>query len=90
MLEGFIVSAPLTPLDKPGGGIRPIVVGTVWHRFVSKVATLIVRKTMNAYFKDFQFGVDTQGGAEAILHFTNKLVKCKGDVVGLFILLVDF
>ncbi|GKB82154.1 hypothetical protein Tco_0949049, partial [Tanacetum coccineum] len=28
MLGGYIASAPLTPLVKPGGGIRPIAVGT--------------------------------------------------------------
>ncbi|GKD40780.1 putative reverse transcriptase domain-containing protein [Tanacetum coccineum] len=36
MLGEYIASAPLTPLIKPGGGIRPIVVGTVWRRLVSK------------------------------------------------------
>ena len=45
---------------------------------------------MNAYFEDFQFGVGTQGGGEAILHSVNKLVECKGDDVGLSMLLVDF
>ena len=29
-LGGFIPSAPLTPLVKPGGGICPIADGTVW------------------------------------------------------------
>ena len=45
---------------------------------------------MNAFFQDFQFGVGTQGGAEAILHSINRLVEFKGDIVGLSILLVDF
>ncbi|GKA49189.1 putative reverse transcriptase domain-containing protein [Tanacetum coccineum] len=36
ILGEYIASAPLTPLVKPGGGIRPIVVGTVWRRLVSK------------------------------------------------------
>ncbi|GKB63474.1 putative reverse transcriptase domain-containing protein [Tanacetum coccineum] len=35
-LGEFIASAPLTPLVKPGGGLLPIVVGTVWRRLVSK------------------------------------------------------
>nr|GEV80210.1 hypothetical protein [Tanacetum cinerariifolium] len=37
MLGEYIASAPLTPLAKPGGGIRPIAVGTVWRRLVSKI-----------------------------------------------------
>ncbi|GKA84737.1 hypothetical protein Tco_0806391 [Tanacetum coccineum] len=35
-LGEYIASAPLTPLVKPGGGIRPIAVGTIWRRLVSK------------------------------------------------------
>ncbi|GJS62421.1 hypothetical protein Tco_0657205 [Tanacetum coccineum] len=34
----FVASAPLTPLLKPDNGIRPIAVGTIWRRFVSKVS----------------------------------------------------
>ncbi|GKA85973.1 hypothetical protein Tco_0807627 [Tanacetum coccineum] len=32
----FIASAPLCPLVKPGGGLRPIAVGTVWRRLLYK------------------------------------------------------
>ncbi|GKC34866.1 putative reverse transcriptase domain-containing protein, partial [Tanacetum coccineum] len=35
-LGEYIASAPLIPLVKPGGGIRPIAVGTFWRRLVSK------------------------------------------------------
>ncbi|GKC99107.1 hypothetical protein Tco_1169382 [Tanacetum coccineum] len=38
MLGEYIFSAPLTPLVKPGGGIHPINMGTVWRRIVSKVS----------------------------------------------------
>lgn len=34
-LGGYIASAPLTPLLKPGGGLRPITVGTIWRRLCS-------------------------------------------------------
>ncbi|MCI63979.1 hypothetical protein A2U01_0085236, partial [Trifolium medium] len=37
-LAEFVASEPLTPLLKPDGGIRPIAVGTIWRRLVSKVA----------------------------------------------------
>ena len=90
MLRGFIASAPLTSLVKPGGDIHLIVVGTVWWQLVSKVRVSVVGKTLHTYFEDFQFGVGTQGGGEAILHSVNRLVKCKGDVVGFSMLLVDF
>ncbi|GKB72959.1 hypothetical protein Tco_0934371 [Tanacetum coccineum] len=58
MLGEYINSAPLTPLVKPGGGVRPIA-----------------------------FGVGVPGGGEAILYAFNRLVKDRGDDVGLSMLL---
>ena len=48
-LAEFVASAPLTPLVKLDNGIRPIVVGTVWRRLVSKVAMKGVDKDMAKY-----------------------------------------
>ena len=89
-LGEYIASAPLTPLVKPGGGIRPIAVGTVWQRLVSKVASSSVGNSMNSYLQDFQFGVGIPGGCEAVLHSVNRLIESKGDEVGHSMLLVDF
>ncbi|GKA49601.1 RNA-directed DNA polymerase, eukaryota, reverse transcriptase zinc-binding domain protein [Tanacetum coccineum] len=44
MLGEYIASAPLTSLVKPGGGIRPIAVGTVWRRLASKVSAIMIDK----------------------------------------------
>ncbi|GJU32188.1 hypothetical protein Tco_1175777, partial [Tanacetum coccineum] len=60
MLGEYIASAPLTPLIKPNGGIRPIVVCTVWRRLVSKYLddgtiirdTLVVGKVLESIMKD--------------------------------------
>ncbi|GKD82399.1 hypothetical protein Tco_1349238, partial [Tanacetum coccineum] len=43
MLGEYIANAPLTPLVKLGGGIRLIVVGTVWRRLVSKFGVEVSR-----------------------------------------------
>ncbi|GJZ45641.1 hypothetical protein Tco_0848896 [Tanacetum coccineum] len=48
-LGEYITSAPLTPLVKPGGGIRPIVVGTVWRRLVSKVGAILIGHSLDGY-----------------------------------------
>ena len=45
VLGSFIAIAPLTPMVKPGDGIRPIVVATVLRRLMSKVVALVVGKT---------------------------------------------
>lgn len=65
--------APLTPLLKPDNGIRPIVVGSIWRRLVSKVAMKGVGKEMSKYLSDFQFGVGVSGDAETVLHSVNKV-----------------
>nr|GEV82287.1 hAT dimerization domain, ribonuclease H-like domain protein [Tanacetum cinerariifolium] len=47
ILVEFVASAPLTPLLKPDNRIRPIAVGTIWRRLVSKVAMKGVGKEMS-------------------------------------------
>lgn len=89
-LGKFIASAPLTPLLKPGGGIRPIAVGTIWRRLVSKVAASLVSKDMTRYLSDFQFGVGVPCGGEAILHSANRILEEKCSLSSLSMLLVDF
>ncbi|GJY71317.1 hypothetical protein Tco_0475020 [Tanacetum coccineum] len=90
MLGEYIASAPLTPLVKPGGGIRPIAVGTVWRRLVSKVSATMIGHSLDGYLDGLQFGVGVPGGGEAILHAVNRLVEDRGDDVVLSMLLVDF
>ncbi|GJU78916.1 hypothetical protein Tco_1275986 [Tanacetum coccineum] len=60
ILAEFVASAPLTPLLKSDSGIRPIAVGTIWRRLVSKVAMKGVGKEMSKYLSDFQFGVGVE------------------------------
>ncbi|GJZ10821.1 hypothetical protein Tco_0545580 [Tanacetum coccineum] len=86
VLGGYIASALLTPLVKPGGGIRPIDVGTIWRRLVSKVSATMIGYSLDG----LQFGVGVLGGGEAILHAVNHLVEDRGDDVGLSMLFVDF
>nr|GEZ34997.1 hypothetical protein [Tanacetum cinerariifolium] len=87
-LREYIVSALLTPLVKPGGGIRPISVGTVWRRLVSKVASSSNGISMNTYLQDFQFGVGIPGSCEDVLHSVNRLVESKGNEWRLATLLI--
>nr|GEX65042.1 hypothetical protein [Tanacetum cinerariifolium] len=85
MLGEYIASAPLTLLVKPGGGIRPIAIGTVWRCLISKVSALMIGHSLDGYLDDLQFGVRVSGGSEAILHDMNCLIEGHGDdVVGGF------
>ena len=84
------MSAPLTPLLKPDNGVRPIAVGTIWRRLVSKVAMKGVGKEMTKYLNDFQFGVGVSSGAEAILHSVNRLLSDRHADESLAMFTVDF
>ncbi|GKD29043.1 hypothetical protein Tco_1239821 [Tanacetum coccineum] len=90
ILAEFVASAPLMSLLKPDNGIRPIAVGTIWRRLVSKVAMKGVGKEMLKYLSDFQFGVGVSGGAEAILHSANRLLSEYHNDGSLAMLTVDF
>jgi len=86
----FVALAPLTPLLKPDNGVRPIVVGIVWRRLVSKVVMKGVNKDNKEYLGDFQFGVSVLGGANTILHSVNKVLNEHHTDGSLAMLTVDF
>ncbi|GJR90866.1 putative reverse transcriptase domain-containing protein, partial [Tanacetum coccineum] len=90
ILGEFVASAPLTPLLKPDNEIRPIAVGTMWRRLVSKVAMKDVGKEMSKYLSDFQFGVGVSDGAEAVLHSVNRVLSEYHNDRSLAMLTVDF
>nr|GFA08648.1 putative reverse transcriptase domain-containing protein [Tanacetum cinerariifolium] len=86
----FVASAPLTSLLKPDNGIRPIAVGTIWRRLVSKVAMKGVGKEMSKYLSSFQFGVKVSGDAKAILHSVNQVLSEYHNDGSFAMLTVDF
>ncbi|KAD6119073.1 hypothetical protein E3N88_10344 [Mikania micrantha] len=90
VLAEFVASAPLTPLLKPDKGIRPIAVGGIWRRLVSKVAMKKVGKEMTRYLGDHQFGVGVPNGAEAVLHSANRFLNSFHADGSLALLTVDF
>nr|GFB76338.1 putative reverse transcriptase domain-containing protein [Tanacetum cinerariifolium] len=46
-LGEFIASVSFTLLVKPGGGIRPIDVGTIWRRLVYKVSAIMIDHSLD-------------------------------------------
>ncbi|KAI3822707.1 hypothetical protein L1987_10303 [Smallanthus sonchifolius] len=90
VLADFVASAPLTPLLKPDNGIRPIAVGAIWRRLVSKVAMKKVGKEAVTYLEDYQFGVGVPNGAEAVLHSANRFLNSFHSDGSLAMLTVDF
>ena len=69
----WIAGAPLYPLNKKDGGVRPIAVGEILRRLVSR--TICLSPDFEDLCKDLflegnQVGVGVKGGAEAVVHAT--------------------
>ena len=57
--------ASLIALRKPGGGLRPIAIGSVFRRIAAKVAVASVSARIGAELRPAQLGVATRNGCEA-------------------------
>ena len=70
----WLAGAPLFPLRKHDGGVRPIAVGEVLRRLVSKVVCKHLVKKCGPLLEELgQFGVGVKGGAEAVVHAVRKV-----------------
>ena len=59
---------------KKNGGHRPIAIGEVLRRLVSKCLASLVRQPVLCLLAPLQLGVSVQGGCEAIVHATSQLM----------------
>ena len=89
-LRPYWASAPITPLMKPNGGIRPIAVGLTLRRLVSKVALAAVLPSVSEYLQPYQVGVGVRGGAEGMVHALNRLVEDQQNNPDLVVVSLDF
>ena len=89
-LAPFILSAPVIPLKKKDGGIRPIAIGEIWRRVTSKVASRYVKEKVKNYLSPYQVGVGVPNGAEGIIHSVERIIREVGDEKDLVMLKVDF
>jgi hypothetical protein len=89
-LRSLWASAPITPLVKPNGGLRPIAVGLTLRRLVSKVALAAVLPTLCDYLQPLQVGVGVRGGAEGLVHALNRLVADPDRAPDLVVATLDF
>lgn len=89
-LEEFVASEHLMSLLKSGGGIRPIDMGSIWRRLISKVFIKRVNKDVAHYLNDFLFGVGVSSGVEPILHNVNMVLSKRHVYCSLDMFAVDF
>jgi hypothetical protein len=85
-----LVSGTLVPILKKDGGIRPIVVGEVFRRLISKLCVSAVSNVATEYLEPLQLGVGVQGGCEAVLHSFNRSIRNPNLDQDSILSLVDF
>ena len=79
----FMSSASLVPLlKKDGKSIRPIAVGEVFRRLISKCCLKSVSSEATKYLKPIQLGVGVPNGTEAILHSFNRIINEESSLEG--------
>ena len=67
-----LCGASLLASKKSGGGHRPIAVGEVLRRLVSKCLSRAVHSVANHYLTPLQVGVGVRAGCEAIVHAVSR------------------
>ena len=80
--------ASLLACKKKNGGLRPIAVGEVLRRLVSKCLAQAVRSSALSVLAPLQLGVNVKGGCEAIIHAVSHLMNSPSNQR--WILLLDF
>ena len=75
--------ANLIALKKKDGGLRPIAIGLVLRRLVSRSVCISSREKAKNLLSPFQLGVGIAGGAEAATHATRRFLSQKNDALGI-------
>ena len=63
----------VTALQKPGGGIRGIVVGDAFRRLVARTIAQQVSKAVEEATAPFQYALKTRAGTECVSHMLQTL-----------------
>ncbi len=71
-ISEWVGSAPVTPLCKRDGGVRPIAVGETLRRLVGKLWMKRIASKAQTYLGDSQIGVAVKGGTEAVVHAVQR------------------
>ena len=71
----FMCSARLFGIAKKGGGVRPIAVGGLLRRLVSRCCAARLRDRAIAYLSPHQLGVGVMGGCEAVVHTVRQALE---------------
>ena len=71
----YFFGARLIPIAKKDGDIRPIAIGTIFHKLISSTIMYNFKEKLPRTFSPVQFGVGMPGGAENIVHGIRNLLS---------------
>lgn len=69
----------IVPLQKPDGGLRPIVISDIWLRILSRIVAKKFAAQAADILAPLQFGVGIPGGCEVITHGLHLLEESERD-----------
>jgi len=67
--------AKLAALQKPGGGLCPIAVGSVFRCLAAKAAYLCLGNELGLFFRPVQLGFGISGGCEGAVHTAHQFLS---------------
>jgi hypothetical protein len=70
----YISGANLIAIAKKPSGVRPISMGSVWRKLMSRCALLFFEVPIALHLSLFQYGVGTRAGCEVVQHRTRELL----------------
>jgi hypothetical protein len=70
----YISGANLIAIAKKPSGVRPISMGSVWRKLMSRCALLFLEVPIALHLSLFQYGVGTRAGCEVVQHRTRDLL----------------
>ena len=77
-IRPYFFGAALCALRKKDGGLRPIAIGLVLRRLVSRICCITIRERAVQLLSPIQLGIGVSGGAEAAVHATRRyLYSCQ-------------
>ena len=88
-LAKFYASAPIVPLAKENGDVRPIAIGEIWRRLVGKCGAEYIKPTLGQLFAPLQLATGIKSGGQAIPHAVRELADQFGDNDEMVLLKID-
>ena len=85
-----LYGANLIALSKPGGGIRPIVVGNILRRMTAKCVVLMLGGEVGELLRPTQLWFGTPGGYETVVDATRRYLSTIAEMSPHILLKLDY